>query len=365
MNRTSAVVEFKLVARFEKLRKQLLDESYSDRLDKPLAFWVLPNDRRLPLAFMGWTIRDLLSTPFEELLGTAGVGQKKIISLVALLARVATELPSDDMSDGEFATSELSSDGVNGDDVFEPATVSEALWTKWQTAIRSHGLGSLPLGRFTPSLQHLPRVLWNTPLDTYTGLKLDEIRGLKTHGEKRVTAVLEVFCHLYQIVGNFAPQKALSVVIQPAFVVPLEEWVLKALDQKGTPTTRDIQRRFVRPLLYQTEVDAGDHIARLAENRLGLGSGESSVRKAARKLGLTRARVYQLLQEIGSIFTVRWPKGQPLVAQLSERIESESTRQEQLDLFLGATDLFFPGTSPVSADRSDVRLPVGESRRAG
>ncbi len=237
---------------------------------------------------------------------------------------------------------EMGVDGKDSDAVFDPTTVSEALWTKWQAAVTRHRLGSLPLGRLAPSLQNLKRVLWDTPLDTYTGLTLEEIRGLKTHGEQRVTAVLEVFCHLHQIVGHLEPQKGLSARILPAFVVPLEEWILKSLDQKGTPTTRDIQRRFVRPLLRQTEVDAGEHIARLAENRLGLGSGESSVRKAAHKLGLTRARVYQLLQDIGSIFAVRWPNSQPLVARLCEKIQNESTRQEQRDLFLASTDLLFP-----------------------
>ena len=85
LNRTSAVGEFRLVSRFVELRSQLLDERYASRKMKPLAFWALPDDRRLPLAFMGHTIQQLLETPFEDLLATPGVGQKKISSLVSLL----------------------------------------------------------------------------------------------------------------------------------------------------------------------------------------------------------------------------------------------------------------------------------------
>ena len=365
MNRTSSVVEYKLVSRFERLRNELSGDRFTDRLDKPLAFWVLPNDRRLPLAFMGWTIRDLLNTPFEELLSTPGVGQKKIISLVSLLARVATEEPTDDMPEDEEGLPESLSQQNGEGEVFEPHTVSEALWAKWRAAVVRHRLGSSQLGLFTPSLQNLPRLLWNTPLDTYTGLTLDEIRSLKTHGEKRVTGVLEVFCHLHCIVGQFVPQDVLRVRIVPAFVIPVENWVLKALTQKNVPTTREMQRRFVRPLLEQTEVDTGEQIARLAENRLGLGGGESSVRKAARKLGLTRARVYQLLQEIGAVFSVRWPEGRPLVAMLAEKIQKESTRAEQLELFVAAAELFYPGVTGTVPGRTGMKVPLAESRQAG
>ena len=49
----------------KELTKAMLDW-YADRLDKPLAFWALPSDRRLPLAFLGRTLGNLLSTPFEE-----------------------------------------------------------------------------------------------------------------------------------------------------------------------------------------------------------------------------------------------------------------------------------------------------------
>ena len=39
----------------------------------------------------------------------------------------------------------------------------------------------------------MTRVIWNTPLGAYTHFTLGEIRAMKTHGEKRVRAILEVF----------------------------------------------------------------------------------------------------------------------------------------------------------------------------
>src|SRR5688572_3895583 len=97
LNRSQSVVDYKLYSRFEHLRKKLQAEKPRDVLDKPLAFWTVPNDRRLPLAFMGRSIHDLLTTPFAELYATPGVGQKKIAGLVDLLTRVAHTQTSDEM----------------------------------------------------------------------------------------------------------------------------------------------------------------------------------------------------------------------------------------------------------------------------
>ena len=97
--KSASVEELQVNSRFESLRKILLSEQYLDHLKKPLAYWALPTDRRLPLALLGRTLEDLLQTPFLELSNTQGIGQKKICSLVKLLARAAntdpTELPTD------------------------------------------------------------------------------------------------------------------------------------------------------------------------------------------------------------------------------------------------------------------------------
>ena len=54
--KTVSVEELQAVSRFENLRRTLLSDEYSDHLDKPLAYWALPADRRLPLALLGRTL---------------------------------------------------------------------------------------------------------------------------------------------------------------------------------------------------------------------------------------------------------------------------------------------------------------------
>ena len=75
----------------------------------------------------------------------------------------------------------------------------------------------------------------------------------------------------------------------------------------GAERQEELSENFARPLLEQIRTDATQQIVTLAENRLGIGGPITSVRQAARTMGLTRARVYQLLNEINDIMMVRWP----------------------------------------------------------
>ena len=66
-----------LARRFQSVCETLKQDRFSDRLTKPLAFWVLPSDRRLPLALLNRTIYQLIHSPFEDLAATPGIGRKK------------------------------------------------------------------------------------------------------------------------------------------------------------------------------------------------------------------------------------------------------------------------------------------------
>jgi hypothetical protein len=64
-------------------------------------------------------------------------------------------------------------------------------------------------------------------------------------------------------------------------------------------------------------------------------------------MGLTRARVYQLLNEINDITNVRWPMGRHQVYELRKKFEAEVAELEaprDLQQFLAAVELFYPGS---------------------
>jgi len=363
-SKAPSVEELQVVGRFESFRKILLSDTYANHLPRPLAYWALPTDRRLPLAFLGRTLDDLLSTPFAELAGTPGVGQKKIRSFVNLLSRAAktdpAELPVDLVPapfDGEPPAS--STGESNG---FDPSTVSEVAWGQWQATVVQRRLGREALGRFAPSLKNMTRVIWDEPLETYTNCTLTELRAMKTHGEKRVRAILEVFHCVHNLVAHMGRQDHLVVRIVPQRIDAVESWLGHALQKPGMPRAEEIQEKFVGPLLGQIRVDAAQQIAKLAECRLGINGAAMSVRQAARTMGLTRARVYQLLNEINDVMNVRWPMGRHQVYELHDKLKAEAAEvQNPPDLgpFHAAIELFYPGSRRGAAGRLEQAAEFG------
>lgn len=366
--KTVSVEELQMVSRFESLRKLLLSEAYAEHLDKPLAYWALPTDRRLPLAFLGRSLRDLLAVPFEDLSATPGIGRKKIVSFVQLLARAANTDPADLPAAIVEYPSRIASDHGEVDPAaamsFDPTNISEVTWAQWRDSVVRHGLSGEKLGRFAPSLRNMTRVIWNTPLGEYTSSPLAEIRSMKTHGEKRLRALLEVFHAAHAIVAGMGTQSHLTVRIVPRWIDQVEQWIGRALQRPGIPNEQELFANFVQPLLEQVRLDATQQIVTLAENRLGIGGPIMSVRQAARTMGLTRARVYQLLNEINDIMMVRWPMGRHQSHELRERLQAETddlTHAPDLRHFHAAVELFYPGNRRGAAGPLEQTFdPLGQ-----
>lgn len=329
--------------------------------DLPLAYWALPNDRRLPKALLGYPLRRIVQTPFAKLRATPGIGVKKLVTLVELveraLAACSDQRPIAVPSLGEISPSTSPAAVGNGLE-FDPGSVSESQWAQWCEAVKQHGLAGEPLGRFARTLQDLPGVLWHTPLSDYADLTLEELRGRKTHGEKRVRAVIEVFAMVQSLLGQ-QPATHLSVRVEPGFAAPVEAWLLEAAGSETFPSAAEVQRSFIDPLLEQLHLDAGETVARLAAKRSLDTTGEFNVRAAAKRLGLTRARVYQLLAEAAAVLNVRWPEGCTPVHTLREKALRARRSGQGAQLFISAADLFYPrrgeadgrANSPARAQR--------------
>ena len=188
---------------------------------------------------------------------------------------------------------------------------------------------------------------------------------MRTHGEKRVGAILEVFHAVHTIVARMGVRDHLVVRIVPRRIDAVERWTGQTLQRPGVPSPPEISANFVEPLLEQVRIDASQQVAALAENRLGVAGPITSVRQAARLMGLTRARVYQLLNEINDIMMVRWPTGRHQAHELREKFRSETAEAGRgagcqpalyatgsaetdgpadLRQFYAAVELFYPGS---------------------
>jgi hypothetical protein len=337
----SSAAESKLEGEFNEVRGRLLADDRVDHLERPLAYWTLPDDRCLPLAFMGRSVRELIATPFATLYSTPGVGAKKAQSLVQLLYRAANGWTPPGLID-EPATMSAAEEGASTE--IDPSQVCESLWSHWRQAIVQHGLEGERLGCFTASLRDLPKAAWQSPLGRYTGLSLAEIRDLKGHGEKRVRAVVQTFGEIYRMLGSRQPPVHLKVRLMAEHVKSAEDWLLRTLADGKTPTTDDIHGGWICPLCDQLRIDSGEQIAELVQSRIRFGVSGQRVDRAASRLGVTRARIYQLLAEVGTIVEVRWPAGELLTALLRQRLTPLAEDDRAFDIFFRAADEFFPAS---------------------
>ena len=342
MVKASSADDVKLMTSFENVRTLLLSGAFADRLEMPLAYWVLRGDRRLPIAFLGRKLGDLLRTSFPQLAATAGIGKKKMHTLVELLARATKQDPTTGVApiDGS-ASAAQGSEGAD-DGQFDPALVSELLWAKWRETVRGHGIGGERLGRLAPTLQAVPTVIWNTPLSYYLDMTLDEMRKLKTHGEKRINVVLEVFHTVHQMLSNISPDSDLAVRLTPRSIAAIEDWINEAKIRSVPPGRQEVEERLVVPILDQLQNDLGSTVSKLARGRLGIGMPEQSVRNQARSLGVTRARVYQLLEECNSVMSVRWPEGRRMLDEFAQKMDENYSSAETANLLGSLRELLYP-----------------------
>ncbi|HBO46435.1 MAG TPA: hypothetical protein DD670_21405 [Planctomycetaceae bacterium] len=183
------------------------------------------------------------------------------------------------------------------------------------------------------------------PLEKYTQPTLAEIRRMKTHGQKRVRAIVEVFHHVHQIAsGGHTMEQLVHQLCSPR-VAHARHWTDQRLQGSALPSVGEIREHFILPLLKQIEIDGTERLVLLARYRLGLDGPEMSVRDVSRRMGLTRARVYQMLDIINDILMIRWPDGRRMVHELCDRLASlAGTEAEFADLsqFFAAVELFYP-----------------------
>lgn len=341
MNKTSrsVVTDYRLALRFEELRTRLAEPSAAEGLDKPLAFFASPSDRHLPLALINRTLRELISVPLADLQSVPGIGPKKLGSLFALLDRAVQQprVGRELHAEPEDAKSHRTPAATSCDE--QLLLLSEAEWEQWREGVRRHHLGREMLGRFAASLRRLPRTLWITRLDDYFESTLVQLRDRKSYGEKRVSAILEIFGSLHQLLLRVDEHSHLSVCLQPRFATNLEYWLAYRLQHAELPSRDEIDSAFVAPLVDQLGVDGGETHAELVRDRLN--GNSRGIGHAARRLGLARGRAYELLGDAQTIMEVRWPEGGSLVKQLLDRLRREAETSEATLRLHAAAELFF------------------------
>lgn len=338
--------ELQLATRFDEIRRQLADSRFEPLYNKNLAFWALPSDRRLPLALMNRTLKQIISSSFTDLAATPGIGKKKLQGLLLLLERAVNTDPS---SIPEHLASpeplEVNTENKESDMSFRWEDVSELTWAEWRATVVRHRLQNVPLGRLAPSLKKITRVIWHAPLGDFVDMTIAELREKRSFGDRRLAAVLEVFSYIHDALKGISPQSHLVMELAPRRIHQMQQWILDTWQSARVPTEEEIREHFIHPLLEQARVDTVDQTVDLVEKRLGIHEPPVTVRHLGRMFNLTRARIYQLFDELAEIMQVRWPLGRALTQILQSFIVLEYNRRgtgpniSQLSM---AIEIFFP-----------------------
>jgi hypothetical protein len=330
------VVDYRLTSSYERLRQKLLTE-FPERLDEPLAYWALPTDRHLPLTLISRSLRELLSCSLNELYSTPGIGPKKISAVVLLLSRATRPLVDEAAAQTDVLANAKWTEDAGATIA---STISEPVWAQWRATVRRLGLEDESLGRFATTLETLPRVLWASPLGAYLDLSLADMRGLRTHGQKRVGAVLEIFACLHDLGNRLKERTHLSVRLLPRRAAELDVWVERCLERPSLATHEALQDSLVPPLLEQIRHDLGKQphevVATLLRQR------SRNLQEMARRLGLNRGRIYEILTNVGAMLGVRWPEGRIRTAVLADLLAQSPGADRQVRLLKAVTSLYFP-----------------------
>ena len=174
-----------------------------------------------------------------------------------------------------------------------------------------------------------------------------EMRQLKTHGEKRLRVILEVFHVIHESLGHVPAKSHLALRLFPKFVIPLEYWIAASLEVPNDLSHDSVRESLAIPFVEQIHIDCGQTIARLTEGRLGIHAMPQTVRIQSKRMGVTRGRVYQLLGECQRVMVVRWPEGRLLLMCLRQKLESLQAVPGGLKLLRAVIDLFFPDDEEV------------------
>ena len=211
--------------------------------------------------------------------------------------------------------------------------------------MKRHDVGREKLGRLAPSLQTLPTVIWNTPLSKYAEYSVGEIRAMKTHGEKRIRTILQVFHAVHHSLSSAPTDGQLTLRLVPRFAVEVDRGISDIIDGDQLPSRTELRDEVVIPLVEQLRLDAGAAVAKLVEGRLGVSGEPQAVRLQSRRMGVTRARVYQLLETCAMVMAVRWPQGGCHLKALQVFLTDKSAPADRIELIRTTRDLLFPSPS--------------------
>ena len=164
---------------------------------------------------------------------------------------------------------------------------------------------------------------------------------MKTHGEKRVRTILEVFHSVHKVLSHSEVESHLTVRLIPKFVLPLEHWIAATSESRKIPSTDDVASSLVRPLLDQIQIDVGTTLVRLAEGRFEPARRHSNRSPAIATHGRHPGSCVPVARRLLKGDERPLARGRNLLARLLKHLNTLGARDGSLHLLQTTFDLFF------------------------
>ncbi len=306
-----------------------------------------------------------MEKPYHTLLETKGVGESKLEKLIVLIERALKEFVcQDEVAEGDSSgttpsavTNDLGGSSLGRFPAAETISLSELTTTAWQhicQSIKRHSLDHYPLGRFSETLDELPRGLWNCPLSDFVDHSIGELKQLKGYGDQRIASVLKVLVTTANLVAQCPSDTHLAIKVFPARIERLSSWINRVLRDDQLPDYSSLCQHFVIPLLHQLEFDLGSQPAEMIERRLGVESEPETLDQIGESFNLTRERIRQLTLRAPEVMEVRWPEGKHLLDDFFEKFRSSGEAVRHVELIRRTLNLFFDVEARSGVSREQV-----------
>jgi hypothetical protein len=261
-------------------------------------------------------LETVCASTIEELLQRPNFGPKKVALLIHVLRRIAA-----DEAAGRGMSSAAQKNGrkvrvkKTAPAPMEPLDwdqVPEHVWQSWGQTVLDSAFSEEALGRVAPELNQVPTVIWHTPMSEYCCVPLAELRLRRTHGDKRLQAILSSIQAAAALLDQAAERgKKLDRLRLPVFT-ELEQWSANELNRSKSATYEWVTAQLLKPQLKQLEQDVPALTYRILSDRLGWDGAPRTVMQLSKILDLTRARVYQHLEIVAAVMDLRWPEGRAI-----------------------------------------------------
>lgn len=241
----------------------------------------------------------------------------------------------------------------------EAISLSELTPTTWRNIrqfIQQHSLEHYPLGRFSETLDELPRGLWNCPLSDFVEHSIGELKQLKGYGDQRIASVLKVLVTTARLVAECPSDTHLAIKVFPARIERITSWINRVLHEDQLPDYSSLCQHFVIPLLHQLEHDLGSQPAEMIERRLGIESEPETLDQIGESFGLTRERIRQLTLRAPEVMEVRWPEGKHLLDDFFEKFRTSGEAVRHVELIRRTLNLLFDVEVRSGVSREEVMV---------